>query len=80
MLTAVLWSALATVTLLIGMALAYRNLIGPRWTALFMAFGGGRHHQRRRLPACPGGGGRGKWILYCRGPGDRRRSADFLFC
>jgi len=41
MLTAVFWSALATVTLLIGMALAYRNLIGPRWTALFMAFGAG---------------------------------------
>src|SRR5512134_1038633 len=41
MLTAVFWSALATLTLLIGMLLAYRNLIGPRWTGLFMAFGAG---------------------------------------
>jgi len=41
MITAMLWSALATVTLLIGMALAYRNLVSPRWTALIMAFGAG---------------------------------------
>jgi ZIP family zinc transporter len=41
MLTAVFWSALATGTLLIGMALAYRNLVGPRWTGLIMAFGAG---------------------------------------
>jgi ZIP family zinc transporter len=41
MITAVFWSALATVTLLLGMVLAYRNLVGPRWTALIMAFGAG---------------------------------------
>lgn len=41
MISAVLWSAVATVTLLIGMLLAYRNLIGERWTALIMAFGAG---------------------------------------
>jgi ZIP family zinc transporter len=41
MISAVFWSALATVTLLIGMALAYRNLVGPRWTGLIMAFGAG---------------------------------------
>lgn len=41
MLAAVFWSALATVTLLIGMALAYRNLVGLKWTGLIMAFGAG---------------------------------------
>lgn len=41
MITAIFWSALATVTLLIGMVLAYRNLVGPRWTGLIMAFGAG---------------------------------------
>lgn len=41
MLRAVLWSALATGTLLIGMWLAYRNLINKRWTGLIMAFGAG---------------------------------------
>jgi ZIP family zinc transporter len=38
---AIFWSALATVTLLIGMALAYRNLVGLKWTGLIMAFGAG---------------------------------------
>lgn len=41
MTTAILWSALATGTLLIGMFLAYRGLIGQRWTGLTMAFGAG---------------------------------------
>lgn len=41
MLNAMMWSAVATVTLLIGMALAYRNVIGLRWTGLIMAFGAG---------------------------------------
>ena len=41
MIAAVFWSALATGTLLIGMALAYRNVVGPRWTGLIMAFGAG---------------------------------------
>lgn len=41
MITAIFWSALATVTLLIGMVLAYRNLVGPKWTGLIMAFGAG---------------------------------------
>ena len=41
MIAAILWSALATATLLIGMALAYRNLISPKGTGLFMAFGAG---------------------------------------
>jgi zinc transporter, ZIP family len=41
MIQAVFWSALATGTLLIGMLLAFRNLIGPRWTGLIMAFGAG---------------------------------------
>lgn len=38
---AIFWSAVATGTLLIGMVLAYRNMVGPRWTALIMAFGAG---------------------------------------
>jgi len=41
MIIAIFWSALATGTLLIGMWLAYRNLVGPRWTGLIMAFGAG---------------------------------------
>lgn len=41
MIEAIFWSALATTTLLIGMVLAYRNLVGPRWTGLIMAFGAG---------------------------------------
>ena len=41
MITAMIWSAVATGTLLIGMALAYRNLVGLRWTGLIMAFGAG---------------------------------------
>jgi ZIP family zinc transporter len=38
---AIFWSAFATGTILIGMALAYRNLVSPRWTGLIMAFGAG---------------------------------------
>jgi zinc transporter, ZIP family len=41
MATAIFWSAFATVTLLIGMVLAYRNLVGLKWTGLIMAFGAG---------------------------------------
>ena len=41
MIAAVFWSALATGTLLIGMALAYRNVVSLRWTGLIMAFGAG---------------------------------------
>lgn len=41
MIAAVFWSALATVTLLIGMWLAYRNLVSLKWTGLIMAFGAG---------------------------------------
>ncbi len=41
MIAAIVWSALATGTLLIGMALAYREVVGPRWTGLIMAFGAG---------------------------------------
>ena len=41
MITAMVWSAVATGTLLIGMALAYRNLVGLKWTGLIMAFGAG---------------------------------------
>jgi len=41
MIEAIFWSALATVTLLIGMALAFRNVIGLKWTGLIMAFGAG---------------------------------------
>ncbi len=41
MITAMFWSALATGTILIGMALAYRNMVGKRWTGLIMAFGAG---------------------------------------
>ena len=41
MITAILWSALATGTLLIGNPMAYRNLVGPRWIGLIMAFGAG---------------------------------------
>jgi hypothetical protein len=41
MISAIFWSAMATGTLLIGMGLAYRNLVGPRWTGLIMAFGAG---------------------------------------
>src|SRR5512139_945965 len=38
---AIFWSTLATGTLLIGMTLAYRNLVGLKWTGLIMAFGAG---------------------------------------
>lgn len=38
---AIFWSALATMTLLIGMWMAYRNMVEPRWTGLIMAFGAG---------------------------------------
>lgn len=41
MVAAAFWSALATGTLLIGMVLAYRNLVSQRWTGLIMAFGVG---------------------------------------
>lgn len=41
MILAAFWSALATATLLVGMVLAYRDVIGVRWTGLFMAFGSG---------------------------------------
>jgi len=41
MIEAALWSAAATITLLIGMALAYRNSVGLRGTGLIMAFGAG---------------------------------------
>jgi ZIP family zinc transporter len=41
MLNAAFWSAIATGTLLIGMLLAYRNLVSLRWTGLIMAFGAG---------------------------------------
>lgn len=41
MINAILWSTLATGTLLIGMVLAYRNLVSARWTGLIMAFGAG---------------------------------------
>jgi ZIP family zinc transporter len=41
MLGAILWSALATGTILIGMLLAYRGLVNLRWTGLTMAFGAG---------------------------------------
>jgi zinc transporter, ZIP family len=41
MIIAIFWSALATGTLLIGMTLAYRNLVGLKWTGLIMAFSAG---------------------------------------
>ncbi len=41
MTTAIVWSALATGTLLIGMALAYGGRVSLRWTGLVMAFGAG---------------------------------------
>ncbi len=41
MIEAAMWSAIATTTLLIGMFMAYRNMVGPRWTGLIMAFGAG---------------------------------------
>ncbi len=41
MIYAVLWSAVATGTLLIGMVLAYRNAVSQKWTGLIMAFGVG---------------------------------------
>jgi ZIP family zinc transporter len=41
MIYAALWSAIATGTLLIGMALAYRNAVSQKWTGLIMAFGVG---------------------------------------
>jgi ZIP family zinc transporter len=37
----IFWSALATATLLIGMLLAYRNLVNHKWTGLIMGFGSG---------------------------------------
>jgi ZIP family zinc transporter len=41
MTAAIVWSALATATLLIGMVLAYRNLVSLKWTGLIMGFGAG---------------------------------------
>lgn len=41
MIEAALWSAIATVTLLVGMLLAYRNVVSLRGTGLVMAFGAG---------------------------------------
>lgn len=41
MIAAIAWSALATGTLLIGMVMAYRNMVGAKWTGLIMAFGAG---------------------------------------
>lgn len=41
MIYAAIWSAIATGTLLIGMVLAYRNLVSQRSTGLIMAFGVG---------------------------------------
>jgi zinc transporter, ZIP family len=41
MVTAMFWSALATCTILIGMVLAYRNMVGKKWSGLIMAFGAG---------------------------------------
>ena len=41
MLESALWSAAATVTLLLGMALAYMGVVSLRWTAWIMAFGAG---------------------------------------
>ena len=41
MIQAILWSALATGTLLVGMFLAYGKVVGLKWTGLIMAFGSG---------------------------------------
>lgn len=41
MLSAIAWSALATGTILIGMAMAYRNMVNVRWTGLIMGLGAG---------------------------------------
>jgi ZIP family zinc transporter len=41
MAAAIFWSALATVTLLVGMVLAYRNVVSLKWTGLVMGFGAG---------------------------------------
>lgn len=41
MLEAIFWSALATGTILVGMVMAYRNMVSLRWTGLIMAFGAG---------------------------------------
>jgi len=41
MAAAILWSSLATGTLLVGMVLAYRGIVSLRWTGLVMAFGAG---------------------------------------
>jgi ZIP family zinc transporter len=41
MISAIVWSALATTTLLIGMALAYRHVVNLKWTGLIMALGSG---------------------------------------
>jgi len=38
MLMAIFWSTIATGTLLVGMVLAYRNVVTKRWTGLIMAF------------------------------------------
>ena len=41
MLESAFWSSAATVTLLIGMVLAYMGVVSLRWTAWIMAFGAG---------------------------------------
>ena len=41
MATAIFWGAFATASLLVGMWLAYRDVISLKWTGLVMAFGAG---------------------------------------
>ncbi len=41
MAAAIFWSGLASSTLLIGLFLAYRNLVSNRWIGLLLAFGAG---------------------------------------
>ena len=38
---AIFWGAFATASLLVGMVLAYRDLVSLKWTGLVMAFGSG---------------------------------------
>ena len=79
MLSAIMWSAVATVTLLIGMVLAYRNVIGLRWTGLIMAFGAGAIISAATYQLVLGAVIDEAGTEFLVGLGDCRRCADLLF-
>ncbi len=79
MIAAVFWSALATATLLIGMVLAYRNLVGPRWTGLAMAFGAGATISAAAYQLILGAAAEEKGTFYLVGLGIAAGALTFYF-